>query len=150
MNSAPLSQHSHQHLLRVYYEDTDAQAIVYNANYLKYMERGRTEMLRDIGFVHPQITENGSNYFVVGEVTARYKAPAKLDDQLIVETSVLNVGGASIKLRQNVLKLVATGNLLLLEGTVTLIYLAENGRPLRIPDELRKTFAPYIVQEESK
>lgn len=139
----------HQHLLRVYYEDTDAQAIVYNANYLKYMERGRTEMLRDLGFVHPQITENGSNYFVVGEINGRYKAPAKLDDQLIVETSVLNIGGASIKLQQNVLKRVATGNILLLEGVVTLIYIAESGKPVRIPDILRDAFAPYFVTKET-
>ena len=139
---------THQHLLRVYYEDTDAQAIVYNANYLKFMERGRTEMLRDMGFVHPQITENGSNYFVVGEINARYKASAKLDDQLIVETSVLNIGNASLKLQQNVLKRVATGNILLLEGVVTLIYIAESGKPVRIPDTLRDVFAPYLVTKE--
>lgn len=138
----------HQHTLRVYYEDTDAQNIVYYANYLKFVERGRTEMLRDIGFIHPQITEDGSNYFVVGEVNARYKASAKLDDVLIVETSVLNIGGASIKLRQNVLKQVATGNILLLEGVVTLIYIAESGRPVRIPDTLRDVFAPYHAEEK--
>ena len=140
---------AHQHHLRVYYEDTDAQAIVYNANYLKYMERGRTEMLRDVGFVHPQITEDGSNYFVVGEINARYKAPAKLDDQLIVESYVLNIGGASIKLQQNVLKRVASGNVLLLEGVVTLIYIAESGKPVRIPDILRDVFAPYLVTKEN-
>lgn len=139
----------HQHTLRVYYEDTDAQAIVYNANYLKFMERGRTEMLRDAGFIHPQITENGSNYFVVGEVNARYKASAKLDDMLVVETSVMAIGGASIKLRQNVLKQVATGNMLLLEGVVTLIYIAESGRPVRIPDNLRDVFAPYLDTKET-
>lgn len=139
----------HEHPLRVYYEDTDAQAIVYNANYLKFMERGRTEILRAMNFPHPQTTENGSNYFVVGEINARYKAPAKLDDELVVATSVLNIGGASLKLQQNVLKRVASGDSLLLEGVVTLIYVSENGRPLRIPQELRDAFAPYLIPEES-
>jgi acyl-CoA thioester hydrolase len=139
----------HQHHLRVYYEDTDAQAIVYHANYLKYQERSRTEMLRSIGFAHPQITEGGSNYFVVGDIHARYKSSAKLDDELVVETSVLNIGGASLKLRQNVLKRVASGNILLLEGVVTLIYIAESGKPVRIPQELRDAFAPYQVTEEN-
>jgi tol-pal system-associated acyl-CoA thioesterase len=138
----------HQHLLRIYYEDTDAQAIVYNANYMKFMERGRTEMLRAMNFQHPEITPEGSNYFVVGELNARYKASAKLDDELIVETSVLNIGGASIKLRQNVLKRVASTDSLLLEGVVTLIYIAESGKPVRIPQNLRDAFAPYLAQEE--
>jgi 4-hydroxybenzoyl-CoA thioesterase len=138
----------HQHNLRVYYEDTDAQAIVYYANYFKFMERARTEMLRAINFQHPEITEDGLNYFVVGELNARYKASAKLDDELVVETSILNIGGASIKMRQNVLKRVASGDSLLLEGVVTLIYIAENGRPVRIPQNLRDAFAPYLAQEE--
>jgi 4-hydroxybenzoyl-CoA thioesterase len=138
---------THQHPLRVYYEDTDAQAIVYYANYFKFMERARTEMLRAINFQHPERTEDGLNYFVVGELNARYKASAKLDDELIVESSVLNIGGASLKLRQNVLKRVASGDSLLLEGVVTLIYIAESGKPVRIPQNLRDAFAPYLVPD---
>lgn len=140
---------THQFPLRIYYEDTDAQRIVYHANYLKYMERGRTELLRETGYNQSEMLVQTGEYFVLGEIQARYKAPARLDDNLIVETSVLTIGGASMKLRQNVLKRVASGDSLLLEGVVTLIYVADTGRPVRIPEKLRDAFAPYLVPEEN-
>lgn len=140
---------SHQFSLRVYYEDTDAQGIVYHPNYIKFIERGRTEMLREAGFNQSHLYAEKGEYFVMGEINIRYKASAKLDDELIVETAIQTIGGASIKIRQNVLKRVASGNVLLLEGVVTLIYVAENGRPMRIPQELRDAFAPYFAPEEN-
>ena len=139
----------HQFPFRIYYEDTDAQGIVYYANYFKFMERARTEFLRDLGFNHAMITHETKEYFVVGEANARYKVSGRLDDELIVETSVLNMGNASMKLQQNVLKRVASGNVLLLEGVVTLIYIAESGKPVRIPEKLRDAFAPYLVTKET-
>ena len=142
---------THSFPLRVYYEDTDAQGIVYYANYLKFMERARTEFMRDIGFNHAMIAHETKQYFVVGEVNARYKASGRLDDELIVESSVLHMGNASLKLQQNVLKRVASGNILLLEGVVTLIYIAESsGRPVRIPEDLRHVLQPYhLIKDET-
>ncbi len=140
---------THSFNLRIYYEDTDAQGIVYHANYIKYLERARTEMLRETGHNQSELTAETGEYFVLGELNARYKAPAKLDDALIVETTILNIGSASMKLQQNVLKQVASDKSLLLEGVVTLIYVSKNGRPVRIPENLRNAFAPYIVQEEA-
>lgn len=139
--------HAHRFSLRVYYEDTDAQSIVYYANYFKFMERARIEMMRDAGFNHAIIAHETKQYFVVGEVAARYKVSARLDDVLIVETSVLHIGNASLKLQQNVLKRLASGESLLLEGVVTLIYIADSGKPVRIPQELRDALQPYHTSE---
>lgn len=133
----------HEFILRVYYEDTDAQKIVYYANYLRFMERARTEMLRDLGFSHAQDTTANGQFFVVGDAYIRYKTSARLDDELIVASSVMEFGNASLKLRQNVLKRLAGQESLLVEGVITLIYITEQGRPMRIPDTLRQALHHY-------
>ena len=76
------------HVCRVYFEDTDAGGIVYYVNYLKFMERARTERLRTLGFAQSQLAEEGL-LFVVHSVNARYLAPAKLDDWLLVSAEVI-------------------------------------------------------------
>jgi len=93
---------THRYAVRVYYEDTDAGGIVYHAGYLRYVERGRTEALRDLGIPHAEMTEHFGLMFVVRRVEVDYLHPARLDDSLSVETSVLEVGGASVVLRQDV------------------------------------------------
>lgn len=133
----------HSFPVRVYYEDTDAQKIVYYANYFRFMERARTEMMRDAGFSHAAITHEEGQFFVVGEATARYHMSARLDDDLIVATSVTHLGNASLKLRQNVLKRLDGAESLLVEGAITLIYVGENGRPVRIPQRMRDALLPY-------
>lgn len=92
----------HQYALRIYYEDTDAGGIVYHANYLRYAERARTEALRDMGIPHAEMTEHFGTMFVVRRIEVDYLMPARLDDSLTVETSALEVGGASLTLRQEV------------------------------------------------
>ena len=143
------SNHTYRFPIRVYYEDTDAGGIVYYANYLKFMERGRTEMLRASGINLHELDQTQNIIFVVGEVNARYKASARLDDALIVETSIKTVGNASLALQQNILKRVADTESLLLEGSVSLVLITREGKPVRIPSDLRDALAPYTAKEKS-
>ena len=86
--------------LRVYYEDTDAAGIVYYANYLKFAERGRTEMMRALGFAHSSIRAETGIIFTVRRLSADYRGPARLDDALSVDTRILEIGGATLLLDQ--------------------------------------------------
>jgi tol-pal system-associated acyl-CoA thioesterase len=136
--------HAHRFSLRIYYEDTDAQRIVYNANYLKYMERARTELLRELGFTQTELIETHKHFFVLGETHLRYKVSARLDDELVVVTTMTQLGNASVGLRQNILKRLAGEESLLVEGTNTLIYISENRKPVRIPDPIRQALTKYL------
>ncbi len=92
----------HRYAIRVYYEDTDAGGIVYHANYLRYAERARTEALRDLGVPHAALVERFGLMFVVRGLEVDYRRGARLDEALVVETEVLDVGGATVRLRQTV------------------------------------------------
>lgn len=92
---------SFSHLCRVYYEDTDAGGVVYYVNYLKFMERARTERLRHLGFAQSTLAESGT-LFVVHSSSARYLAPARLDDELEVSAEVTELRRASLKFEQQV------------------------------------------------
>jgi acyl-CoA thioester hydrolase len=93
----------HRHPIRVYYEDTDAGGIVYHATYLRFIERARTEALRDLGIPHSEMVREHGCMFVVRHVTLDYRRPSRPDDLLIVLTQTLSVGGASVTLRQSVI-----------------------------------------------
>ena len=89
------------HRCRVYYEDTDAGGVVYYVNYLKFMERARTERLREMGFAQSELV--GENLlFVVHSSEARYHAPARLDDELLVSAQVIELNRASLRFKQQV------------------------------------------------
>ena len=92
----------HRYAVRVYYEDTDAGGVVYHATYLRFAERARTEALRDAGIPHAELLERFTLMFVVRRVEVDYLRPARLDDSLIVVTEPLEVGGATVTLRQDV------------------------------------------------
>ena len=92
----------HSVRLRVYYEDTDAAGIVYYANYLKFAERGRTEMMRELGFAHSEIAKEIGTLFTVRRCSIDYRAPARLDDALTVDTRVVEIGGATLLLDQQI------------------------------------------------
>jgi acyl-CoA thioester hydrolase len=100
---ATLREGKHRYGLRVYYEDTDAGGIVYHATYLRFAERARTEALRDLGVPHAEMEKQFGLMFVVRSVKVEYELPARLDQWLTVETSALEIGGASLLLRQDVL-----------------------------------------------
>src|SRR5438132_6793513 len=93
---------THSMPLRVYYEDTDAAGIVYYANYLKFAERGRTEMMRTLGFAHSGIRAETGIIFTVRRLAADYRSPARLDDALSVDTRILEIGGATLLLDQEI------------------------------------------------
>jgi acyl-CoA thioester hydrolase len=97
------SQSIHRYAFRIYYEDTDAGGVVYHANYLRYAERARTEALRDAGIPHSEMVERFNLMFMVHRAEIDYVRPAILDDPLVVETETLDVGGATILLRQTVI-----------------------------------------------
>ncbi|MSO90819.1 MAG: tol-pal system-associated acyl-CoA thioesterase [Acetobacteraceae bacterium] len=92
----------HRYTVRVYYEDTDAGGIVYYANYLRFIERARTEALRTLGIPHAQLVAQFSRMFVVRRVEMDYLRPARVDDLLVITTSAEDTGGASLILRQTV------------------------------------------------
>lgn len=125
---------AHQLDIRVYYEDTDAGGIVYYANYLKFCERGRTELLRSAGFENKPLMEREGFIFVVRHLEADYLASAYLDDILTVNTSVDLLKNASFVMKQSIFR----HDVKLFEMTVTLVCVGTNGKPVRLPDNLRR------------
>ncbi len=125
---------SHRHPVRVYYEDTDLAGIVYYANYLKFLERGRTEALRGAGIDQGWLREERGIVFAVRRVAIEYLRPARLDDLLTVTTAVARVRGASVEMRQAVW----LGDVSLATAEVTVAAMTLDGRPARIPADLRQ------------
>jgi acyl-CoA thioester hydrolase len=125
---------THRFACRVYYEDTDLAGIVYYANYLKFIERARSEWVRGLGIDQVRLRADTGVVFAVRRVEADYLRPARFDDLLEVATSVAAVGPALISLRQRVLR----DGALLFDATVTLVALSASGRPVRLPEALRK------------
>lgn len=121
----------HHFPIRVYYEDTDLAGIVYYANYLKFIERGRSEWLRALAIDQVALKQQGM-VFVVRHVEADYLAPAVFDDQLIVESRLCEMGSARILMAQDVLR----DGKLLFAAKVTLVCINDAGRPMRIPHAL--------------
>jgi acyl-CoA thioester hydrolase len=118
---------------RVYYEDTDLAGIVYYANYLKFIERARSEWVRSLGIDQAQLKADTGIVFAVRHLTADYLTPAKFDDQLTITTQVMDAKGARMVLDQRVLR----GDTLLFDARVTLVALGANGAPARLPTALR-------------
>ncbi len=121
--------------LRVYWEDTDAGGIVFYANYLKFMERGRTEWLRALGFNQQVLREQVGGMFVVSETAVKYQQAARLDDALWVTARVADAGRVSLTIAQEVLRRTAgEPDALLAEGTIRIGWVdAATLKPGRIP-----------------
>jgi acyl-CoA thioester hydrolase len=134
----------HRFQLRVYYEDTDVGGMVYYANYLKYAERARTELLRAAGFSHGEMAERHDTFFAVSRCEIDYLRPARFDDLLTIETRVVDVGAAVINLEQRVLR----EEQLLSRIAIRIVCLNRQGRPLRLADPLRETLTAYRISEE--
>lgn len=122
--------------IRVYYEDTDLAGIVYYANYLKFIERGRSEWLRDLGIRQSQLKARTGTVFAVRRVEADYLRPARFDDLLEVVTELVAMTPARLVLAQRVMR----GDELLFAANVTIVCLGPQGRALRIPTEVAQAF----------
>lgn len=126
-------QTAHRHPVRVYYEDTDLAGIVYYANYLKFIERGRSEWVRGLGIDQMRLRAEEGIVFAVRRVDAEYLRPGLFGDDLVVTTDLLELGGSRIELRQEVWR----GEERLFTAAVTLVCLHDSGRAARIPEAVR-------------
>lgn len=122
----------HTFPVRVYYEDTDMGGIVYHANYLRYIERARSDWVRKLGNDQNAMRDAGL-VWVVRKIEAEYLAPARYDDELLIETSVLALSGAKLTMGQ----LVKRGDTEIFRATVTAVCMNAAGRPVRLPAEIR-------------
>lgn len=122
--------------IRVYYEDTDAQGVVYYANYFRYMERARTEWLRSLGVDQSHLLNEERRMFVVTETQAAFVAPARFNDEVVVTARLANLTRATFDIEQNIY-LNSLDGTLLLRGGVKAAYLnADTMRPMRVPAEI--------------
>ena len=119
----------HRFALTVYFEDTDTAGIVYYANYLKFMERARSDMIRAAGVDQNAAHHDGAGVYVVAEVNIRYLRPARLGDDLVVVSTVEDVRGVSVLIHQRVMR----GTEQLTDAKVTAAFLTADGRPQRQP-----------------
>ena len=134
----------HRFALTVYFEDTDTAGVVYYANYLRFMERARSDMLRAVGVDQAAVLAAGGSAYYVAEVRIRYLKPARLGDDLIVVSWVEAVRGVSVTIHQRVMR----GAEQLTEATVTAAYLDGDGRPQRQPKEWVDRFKAIGQQGE--
>ncbi len=131
--------------LRVYYEDTDALGFVYYANYLKYAERARTELLRLLGIDQTRLGKEHGAAFVVRRAALDYRHPARLDDRLEVVSRITKLAGASLEAHQTVRR----GGEALVEVRVTIACISRDGRPLRLPGAVRDALARVAPTDQS-
>lgn len=125
---------AHAFPVRVYFEDTDAGGMAYHATYLRWAERARTEALRDLGLPHQRLMERHNSILVVRRLDVEYAAPARLDDEVVVETRVLAVKGVTLRLDQRMLR---DGTTLAALGVELACVDRHTLRPRRIPDPWR-------------
>ena len=126
----------HHFALTVYFEDTDTAGIVYYANYLKFMERARSDMIRAAGVDQVSVHHQGEGSYAVAEVNIRYLRPARLGDDLVVVSTVEEVRGVSVLIQQRVMR----GAEMLTDARVTAAFLTPDGRPQRQPREWVERF----------
>ena len=135
---------THHFALRVYFEDTDVAQVVYYANYLKFMERARSDMLRAVGINQRGFMDKGEGAYAVADLSIKYRAPAKLEDELVVLSSIRHVRAASVVIHQRVMR----GEELLTDALVTAAFLTADGRPQRQPRDWVETFKRLEGEEE--
>jgi acyl-CoA thioester hydrolase len=133
----------HLFALRVYYEDTDLSGIVYHANYLRWFERARSDMLRLLGIDQRAALEAGEGVYSVADLFIRYLAPARLDDAVTIESTAIELGAASVRLNQRALR----GETLLAEAQVRVGFVSPEGRPRRQPEAWRKAFRTALAPD---
>ena len=128
------------HKTKVYYEDTDSGGVVYYANYLKFLERARTEALFSIGFSNKKIREKFNSLIIVKSCNIEYKQSAYLEDELTIRSFVKSITKTSFFMNQ----FVSRENEIIVEAKVHLVFINDNGKPIKIPDILFQNFKPYF------
>ena len=131
--------------ISIYYEDTDLSGVVYHANYLRYMERGRTEFFRMAGISRARLEDEEPTAWTLRRVGIEFFRPARLDDQIAVHSVLTEVTGARIK----VLQRVRCGQILLVEGRIEACVTTLTGKPRRLPKNVLETLAPLCVADET-
>jgi acyl-CoA thioester hydrolase len=128
------------HNVKVYYEDTDAGGIVYYANYLKYLERARTEALSTIGLSNLQIKDKFGALIIVKSCNIEYKKSAQLEDELKIRSFIKSVTKTSFYMNQ----IITNGETIIVEALVHLVFVNEKGKPVKVPDIIFDNFKPYF------
>ena len=128
--------------IKVYYEDTDASSRVYYANYLKYLERGRSDLLYKLGFDHKNLLSKFNFYFVVKSCNIEYVKPAYFEDTLELKTKIINISKAKIEFNQSIYR----ENILLVDSKITIVSVNNNGKIFKMPNEILE----ILNQELSK
>jgi acyl-CoA thioester hydrolase len=130
----------HRFPVRVYFEDTDLSGVVYHANYLRFMERARSDMLGCVGIDQRAAFDGNEGVYAVADLSIKYRRPARLDDALTVVSQVRAVGAATATIHQAVMR----GDEILTEATVTAAFLTREGRPRRQPKSWVEAFAGVL------
>lgn len=125
---------THEFQVQVYYEDTDMAGIVYHANYLKFIERARSDWVRSIGVDQNALRETDGVVFVLRRIEADFRAPARFEDALVVTTTTGAISGVRLVLHQQVLR----DGELLFSAEVTLVAITLEGQPTRLPQQIRR------------
>jgi acyl-CoA thioester hydrolase len=134
----------HRFPLRVYFEDTDLSGVVYHANYLRFMERARSDMLSVVGIDQREAFDSNEGVYAVADLSIKYRRPARLDDALTVVSHCIAVGAATATIHQAVMR----GEELLTEATVTAAFLTREGRPRRQPKPWVEAFEKLLPTKE--
>ncbi len=136
----------HLYAVRVYYEDTDLSGITYHANYLRWFERARSDLLRQLEIDQRAAIEAGEGAYAVSEITLKYLRPAKLDDDVLIETRCTELKAASCRMHQLAFRLAGGERELLAEAHLRVGFVSPEGRPKRQPEEWRAAFARFAEQ----
>ncbi len=128
------------HKLKVYYEDTDSGGVVYYSNYLKFLERARTEALFSIGFSNIKIRDKFNSLIIVKSCNIEYKKPAYLEDELTIRSFVKSITKTSFFMNQEISK----KDTVIAEAKVHLVFVDQKGKPVKIPDQIYLKFKPYF------
>ena len=128
------------HNVKVYYEDTDAGGFVYYTNYLKYLERARTEALSTIGLSNIQIKEKFGALIIVKSCNIEYKKSAQLEDELKIRSFIKSVTKTSFFMNQ----IITNGDSSIVEAQVHLVFVNEKGKPVKVPEIIFDNFKPYF------
>ena len=139
---------THLYAVRVYYEDTDLSGITYHANYLRWFERARSDLLRRLDIDQRAAIEAGEGADAVSAINLKYLRPARLDDDVLIETRCTELKAASCRMHQLAFRLAGKQRELLAEAHLRVGFVSPEGRPKRQPEEWRAAFAQFAEQGE--